>query len=136
MGEIASNSFQGLHVLVAEDNFILSELVRQVLVDLHCSVIGPIDDLTGTLAAIRSSKHIDGALLDVQLGEENILPAAQELALRGVPFILTTGHANLVGLPALLANAPLLTKPFDLQGLQDMMKSTFGRGLENGSEAV
>jgi CheY-like chemotaxis protein len=134
MGQIATNPLRGLRVLIAEDNFLVSELMRQVLIDLECTVIGPVDDVAGALHAIRGTNDIDGALLDVQLGEDDIFPAANALALRGIPFVLTTGRANLIGLPALLANAPLLTKPFDLRGLEDMMRRTFGGGTEGGPD--
>ena len=35
---------------------------------------------------------IDGALLDVHLGDASIYPAIDELARRGIPFILVTGQ--------------------------------------------
>ena len=122
MSRINANPLQGLRMLIAEDNFLIGEAMREILIDLECSVVGPIDDLDEVLSAIHAS-DIEGALLDVQLGEANILPAASELAARGIPFILTTGRQNLADLPALLANAPLLTKPFDARRLETMMMS-------------
>ena len=122
MSRINANPLQGLRMLIAEDNFLIGEAMREILIDLECSVVGPIDDLDEVLSAIHAS-DIEGALLDVQLGEANILPAASELAARGIPFILTTGRGSLADLPALLANAPLLTKPFDARRLETMMMS-------------
>lgn len=124
MSQIATSPLDGLRVLVAEDNFFVAEFIRQILFDLACTVIGPANNLDETLRAIRTNE-IDGALLDVQLGEVNIFPAANELALRGIPFILTTGDKNVTGLPELLVNAPLLVKPFDVRRLEDMVRNTF-----------
>lgn len=68
---------------------------------------------------------IDGALLDVQLGAASIEPAASELTLRNIPFILMTGRKNLGGSASPLDTAPLLTKPFKVPQLEDMMIRTF-----------
>ena len=64
----ATNLFRGLRVLVAEDDLLIAQLIGNILVSLGCTVIGPVDDLDEALQAIRTN-DIDGALLDVQLGE-------------------------------------------------------------------
>jgi DNA-binding NtrC family response regulator len=74
---------------------------------------------------LRRLRVLDGALLDVQLGEASIHPAIEELVRRGIPFILVTGQGNLGRPPALLGNAPILTKPFRVEQLENMMSSTF-----------
>jgi len=122
--QIATNPLHGVRVLVADDNLLISELIGQMLHDLECTVIGPVNGLDETLQAIQTN-DFDGALLDVQLGETNVFPAANELAKRGIPFLLMTGRADLNDEPALLAEAPLLTKPFDLRQLEDMATRTF-----------
>lgn len=124
MSEITNSALPGLRVLVAEDNLLIGEFIRQILIDLGCAVVGPLDDLDETLRAIQAN-DVDGALLDVQLGEANIFPAANELTLRGIPFILATGRGSFSGLPAHLASAPLLMKPFDVRQLEDMVSRTF-----------
>jgi len=68
-----------------------------------------------------ASCELDAALLDVRFGEASILPAAIALKAKKIPYILTTGSRDLTDLPALLANAPLLTKPFDARRLEMMM---------------
>jgi CheY-like chemotaxis protein len=124
MSEATKGALPGVCVLVAEDNLLSGEFIRQILVDLGCTVVGPMDGLNETLRAIQTN-DLDGALLDVQLGDANIYPAAHELALRGIPFILLTGRSSLFGLPSLLARAPLLTKPFDVSLLEVMVSRTF-----------
>ncbi len=110
--------------MVAEDDWFISQMIREILLDLGCTVIGPIRTLDEALRAIRANE-IDGALLDVQLGKVSVYPAASELALRGIPFILLTGHRSLDRPPAIAANAPLLTKPFTIRQLEDTMRSVF-----------
>ena len=124
MREREAPALGGLRVLVAEDDLLISQLVQEVLRNLGCSVVGPVGNLDEALRAIRTH-DIDGALLDVRLGSASVYPAASELALRGIPFIVMTGQGSLSGSPALLGDAPLLAKPFKMQQLEDLMKSTF-----------
>ena len=124
MSQKATSSLRGLRVLVAEDELLISEFIGDILFSLECAVIGPVRNLTEAMRAI-STNDVDAALLDVQLGDANVYPAANELKLRNIPFILTTGYENLSGYPALLASAPLLTKPFNVHQLLNMLNRTF-----------
>ena len=124
MNRPASGVPHGPRVLVAEDNVLIGEFVQQILVDLGCRVAGPFVRLDEVLSAIRDDAF-DGALLDLDLDGVSILPAASELAARGIPFIVATGHGTLAGLPALLAGAPVLTKPFEVPYLERLVLSTF-----------
>ena len=125
MGSRPNSLLRGLRVLIAEDELLISQFVREILVALGCTVIGPARDLHEALRAVRTTE-IDGALLDVQLGEASVYPVAKELDLRHIPFILTTGQRNFgVGSAGLLGKAPLLHKPFRVQQLEGMIRSTF-----------
>lgn len=114
----------GPRVLIAEDNVLIGEFVRQILVDAGCRVFGPYEGLDEVLSAIRNNP-VDGALLDLELDGVSIGPAATELSERGIPFIIATGQRNPQGLPALLAQAPFLTKPFDVPQLEKLVLGTF-----------
>lgn len=124
MNQAASHHLRGLRVLIAEDNWLIAESLEQILVVLGCSVVGPIAELDEVMNAIRAD-GVDAALLDIELGEASVLPAASELAARGIPFILTTGRSSLAGLPTPMAEAPHLVKPYDAEGLEAMMTATF-----------
>lgn len=114
----------GPRVLVAEDNVLIGEFLRQILIDLGCTVLGPFDALDDVLGAIRGVPF-DGALLDLDLDGVSILPAASELAARGIPFIVATGQRSSAGLPAPLAQAPFLTKPFEVPEFERLVLRTF-----------
>ena len=124
MSGTPTSPLRGLRVLVAEDELLISQLIHKILVFLECTVIGPVGNADEALRAIRTN-GIDGALLDVQLGETSVYPVIDELIQRGIPFILVTGQGNLGGSPALVGGAPVLTKPFRVQQLENMMRSTF-----------
>ncbi len=126
-----TDTLRGLRVLIAEDNFLIGEALRETLLCFGCAVVGPIADLAEVMGVIETS-DIDAALLDVQLGDANILPAASALAARGIPFIVTTGGGNPIGLPAVLARAPCLKKPFGAEQLEVVMNAAFPRGAGGG----
>lgn len=124
MNQSEAAARHGPRVLVAEDNFLIGEIICQILVDLGCTVVGPFRRLDEVLSAIRVDAF-DGALLDLDLDGVSILPAAIELTARGIPFIVATGHRNPAGLPALLAQAPFLTKPFEVPEFERLVLRTF-----------
>src|SRR5271165_1831511 len=117
MSSTTGGQLRGLRVMVAEDNGVIAHMIRGILLELGCIVIGPFRKLEEVMHAIQTN-GVDGALLDVQLGKESVYPAAQELALRDTPFILVTGQKDLREAPALAGNAPLLTKPFTIRQLE------------------
>lgn len=123
MSKLASKAMRGLRILVAEDNALIGETIRQALVDMDFTVVGPIADLDDVLGVIGTTP-LDGALLDVQLGDQNIHPAAHELTRLGIPFILATGRARAEISPS-FADTPLLVKPFDLPELERLSRKTF-----------
>jgi DNA-binding NtrC family response regulator len=118
MSKKAASPVHGLHVLI-------SQLLRDVLIELECSIVGPVRSVDEAVQAIRTN-DVDCAQLDVHLGGTSSARAANELALRRIPFIVTTGQRDLGGYPPLLRNAPLLTKPFKVQDLHDLMSHSFG----------
>jgi DNA-binding response OmpR family regulator len=120
----ATDELRGLRVLIAEDNFLIGDSLRELVISLGCAVVGPIPDLDEVMAAIGAG-DIDAALLDIQLGDADVVPAADELFSRGIPFIVTTGAASGTRLPEVLAQALRLHKPFDATQLEAMMVVAF-----------
>jgi DNA-binding NtrC family response regulator len=124
MSASTAQPLRGLRLLVVDDDLFASGLMVDLLEDFGCLVFGPVHRLDDALDAIRANE-IDGALLDYQLGDQNVFPAAAALALRGTPFILTTGHHTLPDAPALLRTAPILTKPFNIDQLAMLAARVF-----------
>jgi CheY-like chemotaxis protein len=61
-----NNRFSGRRVLLVEDEPIVAWLLKDMLVDLGCSVVGPAADVNQALAMI-DAESIDVAVLDVNL---------------------------------------------------------------------
>lgn len=109
-------------------------MIEDMLHELGCTIVGPVSTVATAVAAIQENE-LDGALLDMNLRGEHILPAAETLLARGVPFLLVTGYVNADNAPT-LHDAPRLTKPFNLQGLGAAMTEQFARHRQKVREKV
>lgn len=114
----------GLRILVAEDETLVLMEIEDMLQELGCEIVGPVSTVDAAVAAIGSDR-LDGALLDLNLHGKTILPAAEELVRRAVPFLLVTGYSGRDGDVPALRDAPRLNKPFSLQGLGGAMQKVF-----------
>lgn len=72
-------------------------------------VIGPVGSVEQALLAIGQGK-CDGAVLDVNLGEETAEPVADKLTRCGTPFVTVTGYTR-DQMSAAFRKAPLVGKP-------------------------
>ena len=131
--ESAFRKLKGLRILVAEDEMLVLMELEDMLRELGCEVVGPVSTVAAALTAIEES-GLDGALLDMNLHGEQILPAVEKLQAQSIPFLLVTGYAGSNGDEPALRHAPRLTKPFSLQGLGAAMTETFVRPLERSSD--
>jgi DNA-binding NarL/FixJ family response regulator len=100
---------RGLNVLLVEDEPLVAMALIDELEQAGITVVGPAASLEGALALVAESR-IDAAILDVELQRKLVFPAADLLAERGVPFILTTGH-DAEALPERYADVPNCPKP-------------------------
>jgi PAS domain S-box-containing protein len=93
VGMAAHTRFEGSHVLVADDNMLSRELLREMLADLGCSV----DVAADGEEAVRKARDtvFDLILLDIQMPGLDGLGAAR--AIRALP---AHGHTPIVALTA------------------------------------
>lgn len=101
---------QGARILVVEDNFLVAEVLCDLLRSEGCLVVGPAPRLARGLS-LATTEALDGALLDINLNGERCFAIAEILSQRHVPFIFLTGYNEDTIIPAALRGAPLLGKP-------------------------
>lgn len=107
----------GLRILIAEDEWLLADLLVD-LVKLHGgTVVGPVTNEPEALA-IMDGTAIDAAVLDVVLASGPCYVLAETLMERDVPVILTTGH-DISEIPDDFAALPIFSKPFHMETLVD-----------------
>src|SRR5215475_15012907 len=117
-------------ILVVEDELMIRMLLEDMLGELGYTVAAEAGRLEDALAAAQSA-DIDVAILDVNLNGQPILPVADALAARGTPFVFATGYGER-GLPEPYRDRPTLKKPFQLEGLKQMLQSA----LESGTQSA
>jgi CheY-like chemotaxis protein len=108
-------------ILVVEDELMIRMLLEDMLGELGYTVAAEAGRLDEALEAAKSAE-IDVAILDVNLNGQPILPVADALAARGTPFVFATGYGER-GLPEPYRDRPTLKKPFQLEGLKQMLDS-------------
>lgn len=111
-------------ILIVEDEPFIALALEGMLLELGFDVAGSAAQLSVALELI-GREHIDGAILDVNLGSQRIDPVADMLAARACPFFFTTGY-SISGLPARHAGRAVLQKPFGLEQLLAVLRAEFG----------
>lgn len=103
-------------VLLVEDETLVAMMMREMLIDLGYTVVGPMNDKDSALTAAKQSS-IDCAVLDLNLDGFASYPIADELAARAIPFLFLTGYDK-EAVDRRYASVPLLQKPVDEQSLR------------------
>ena len=123
----ADGPLAGRRILVAEDEYLVARDIARIVTAMGGQVLGPVGRLAQALELSRGRAVLHGAVLDVQLGEEQIYPLADELIARGVPVIFATGYDGGV-IPDHLRATPRVEKPFSQRTLERMAAKVFGGG--------
>ena len=111
---MTNDVLKGRRILVAEDEYLLADDLREELTTAGAEVVGPFSTLTEAVECVEDGGQIDAAVLDVNLRGVMIFPVADALAARGVPFLFATGY-DPWSLPDRFANAPRIGKPLRAQ---------------------
>ena len=125
---------RGRRVLVVEDILLVAEDLSDTLQDWSCEVIGPAARVAQAIDLVEREK-LDGALLDVNLGEERCFPIAAALRERHVPFIFLTGYDMPSAFPPEFKDIPRLSKPVDPKRLLELIQVHFWKVSAGSPEA-
>lgn len=101
----------GKRVLIVEDEALLAFELQLAFEDDGAEVVGPAHSLMHALETITHDRNIDYAVLDVDLGGEDVYPIAELLFQRGVPFVFHTGHGSRAHLTQMFPGTMTLAKP-------------------------
>lgn len=116
-----------MRILVVEDEPLLAMLLEESLAELGHEVIGCAATVDQAMIALDGATidgmGLDFALLDFTLADDaTSAPVAMRLCDDGVPFVYLTGHRSLP-LGGDVPVAPLLTKPFTLDQLEEALRT-------------
>ena len=97
------------NILLVEDEYLIAWALQDGLQRSGAHVIGPAASVEDALALL-ANEPVNGAILDVSLGRENVFPVAEALAARGIPFVFATGYSEL---PPEWHHVPRFEKPVE-----------------------
>ncbi|MGO8832948.1 MAG: response regulator [Roseiarcus sp.] len=104
-----SPPFDGLRVLIVEDEALIAMQIEAELEAAGCTVVGPAPSAPQALRLIQH-EAIDVAVLDYRLGHDTSREIAVKLVERNIPFAFVTGH-DVSDLPNDLRGQICLAKP-------------------------
>ena len=112
-------SAAAMRILLVEDELLIRMLLEDMLTELGHTVAAQAVRIDEALDAARTGVF-DLAILDVNLNGETTGPVADVLVERGTPFVFATGYGT-QGLPEAHRTRPTLKKPFQMDGLKQML---------------
>src|SRR6266852_521005 len=115
---------QAKRILVVEDEPMIRMLLEDMLGELGYTVAAEAAHIDEALEATKNS-DFDLAILDANLNGEPASPVADALVTRGTPFVFATDYGQL---PETYRDRPTLRKPFQMDGLKQMLQSALDRG--------
>ncbi len=110
---------RGKRVLVVEDEPLVAIEMEAELTSIGLDVVGPAMQIESAKRLIAENA-LDAALVDANLGGRSAEEVAAALAQKGIPFAFATGYGR-EGLPEAFRHMALLTKPFDSNGLKQIV---------------
>ncbi|WP_051955528.1 response regulator [Beijerinckia mobilis] len=122
-GALAAKILPKPRILIVEDEPFILLTLEDMLSDLGCEVAASATRISEALEFI-GNRPIDGALLDVNLGDQKIDPVADRLAAIGCPFVFTTGYGR-SGVPHTHMERGVLQKPFRMDDLARVLRDEF-----------
>ena len=123
-GEPDTANAQRKRILVVEDSALVAMEVEAALREIGWEVVGPASGLERALDLLDREAP-DGAVLDIQLGDEEVYPLADMLRTRSVPFVFATGYDRAATLPERFQHTLTVQKPFDAATLKAAALKTF-----------
>ena len=122
MASEAQPATQAKRVLVVEDEVMIRMMLEDMLGELGYIVAGEAARIEEALEATKNA-DFDLAILDANLNGQPVSPVADALIARGTPFVFATGYGEV---PEPYRGRPMLTKPFPMDGLKQMLQSGLG----------
>jgi CheY-like chemotaxis protein len=105
-----SLGLSGRRLLVVEDEYLIASDLAEWLESEGVQVMGPAPSVDEALGLLNTDALPDGAVLDVNLGDEQVFPVAEALRAADVPFVLLSGYDPRV-IPEAYRDAPRCAKP-------------------------
>jgi CheY-like chemotaxis protein len=115
------NRLSSMRILVVEDSPVVAEVLKEMLLDFGCEVVGPVGNMAVALE-LAQSERLDAAVIDLNIRGGKVYPVARLLGERGIPFLLASGYADWT-MPPEWEGRPRLPKPFTAEALSGALEA-------------
>jgi CheY-like chemotaxis protein len=116
----------GRRLLVVEDEYLIASDLASWLEEQGAQVLGPVPSVDDALALLDTELLPDAAVLDINLGDEQVFPVADALRAAAVPFVFLSGYdARLI--PDHYGDVRRCAKPLDRPRLLRALAETLER---------
>lgn len=112
-------------ILIVEDEFLIADLIREIVEECGCEVVGPFGTLMEALHACQSA-DADAAIVDLVLHGDFAYPLADALSRRGIPFGFATGR-DTAAIESAWEQRPFLGKPFAAEEVRQLIDGLLKR---------
>lgn len=111
--EVEGGKLAGRRILVVEDDYLIAQVLTELLADAGAEVLGPIGRLEEAVAFVENTTEtLDAAVLDINLHGSKSYPVADALISRAVRFVFTTGYGTDI-IDSRYIRYPRCEKPFN-----------------------
>lgn len=118
---------KGRSILLVEDEQALAGLVKDLLHDTGY-VVTHADTLDGALRSV-ARERFDAAVLDINIGDEEVYPVAEKLRAMHVPFFFASAR-GVAGLARAFRGHPIVPKPYRIDQLETMLEAALRGDLD------
>jgi len=113
-------SEKGRNILLVEDEHTLAQLLQDLL--NHTGYVVTHVDSVGDALESVANEHFDAAVLDINLGDEEVYPVAEELRAQDVPFFFASAR-GVAGLARPYRDHPIVPKPYRIDQIETMLEA-------------
>lgn len=106
--------------LIVEDNLFIAIDAEDLIRSIGAGSVHVAKSLKQAIDAIEKEKFTF-AFLDVNLGNENSLPAARLLKTRAIPFAFTTGYGDGLAISDVSFDVPVIAKPYSQAAMAEAL---------------
>jgi CheY-like chemotaxis protein len=117
MTEASNLHFDGLKILLVEDEYVIASDLKRILSNLGATILGPAPTIAAAEKILAANPQPDAAILDINVRGVLVYPIAEILVTRSVPFAFVTGYSFDI-VPAEFASAPHCEKPVTARNIE------------------
>jgi CheY-like chemotaxis protein len=123
---MSTPTLKGTRILIVEDNFVVADALRFMLTGYDGVVTAIVPNLERAVAALAADR-VDVAILDINLNGTSVVPLAEQLGARDIPFVFVSGYGDEGLLPEHLRARPRFDKPVEAERLVGCLLELAGR---------